>query len=346
MFIRMRNLLSGLIIGLALASCGGGGGGQVAEGGIGGTGISTGSVTGFGSIWVNGVEFSTAGARVIEEDDLAGAVILNTDESDDPTELAPYLSEGMVVTVTGTINDDGLTGTAETISYEDILEGPIVGTPSGNTLNVLGQTVNVVIGETKYACDESYVICPLTGFSDLKDRQVVEISGYIDGSGVITAGYIELQEDDYTDGLDEFEIKGTASVVDAVTFNIGGLSIITTNTVGLNGEFVEAKGTFLSASTRLTASEVELEDESFDDDNAAYEGYKIELEGLIVGSGCSGAITCSFTLRGVTVFVDSNTVYSGSAGSYSSSDLIDGSKIEAEGVLQGGVLLANEIEFK
>ena len=56
MFVRIRNLLAGLIIGMALASCGGGGG-QVAEGGIGGTGISTGTVTGFGSVYVNGVKY-------------------------------------------------------------------------------------------------------------------------------------------------------------------------------------------------------------------------------------------------------------------------------------------------
>ncbi|MEW8384692.1 MAG: hypothetical protein AB2704_22775, partial [Candidatus Thiodiazotropha taylori] len=47
----------------ALYSCGGGSGGsQVADGGIGGTGVTQGRVTGFGSIFVNGIEYETDNA--------------------------------------------------------------------------------------------------------------------------------------------------------------------------------------------------------------------------------------------------------------------------------------------
>ena len=44
----------------AISACGGAGGGlDVADGGIRGTGSSVGPVSGFGSVFVNGVEFST-----------------------------------------------------------------------------------------------------------------------------------------------------------------------------------------------------------------------------------------------------------------------------------------------
>ncbi|MCU7855552.1 MAG: hypothetical protein KZQ79_07650, partial [Candidatus Thiodiazotropha sp. (ex Lucinoma borealis)] len=51
-----------------LYSCGGGGGSQVADGGIGGTGVSMGRVTGFGSIFVNGIEFETDNASFTVND--------------------------------------------------------------------------------------------------------------------------------------------------------------------------------------------------------------------------------------------------------------------------------------
>ena len=53
---------------LLLASCGGGGdsGGSPPIGGIQGSGrmVSIGTITGFGSIFVNGVEFATTGAQI------------------------------------------------------------------------------------------------------------------------------------------------------------------------------------------------------------------------------------------------------------------------------------------
>ena len=68
---------------------------QLAGGGIGGTGITNGTVTGFGSIFVNGVEFDTAGA-VRNIDDVV-SISNGTDDSS-------VIGSGMVVTIVGTIN--------------------------------------------------------------------------------------------------------------------------------------------------------------------------------------------------------------------------------------------------
>lgn len=339
MFIRMRTMLLGLIIGMTLVSCGGGGGTQVAEGGIGGSGISTGSVTAFGSIWVNGVEFSTSGAKIIEEDDVAGAITLNTDDSDDTTELAPYLSEGMVVTVTGTINDDGVTGTAETISFEDILEGPVVGTPGATSFIALGQTVHVT-ASTQY--DDG-----LTAIEDIADGQVVEISGYRDASGDIHAAYIAKKADAHN-LADEFEVKGIATVISIpYELRIGGLRINTSG-IGQNidvfaGKFVEAKGQF-DGMDLLTAQEyVEIEDESFDESDPQLDGYKVELEGL-ASTACGLTAPCEFEVSGVIVQVGTSTIYSGTASAVT--DITTGVKLEVEGILQNGKLVADSIEFE
>ena len=61
-----RRLLFALFSVFLLISCDSGGGGMTAGGGIGGTGIiSSGTITAFGSIVVNGTEFDTSNAAII-----------------------------------------------------------------------------------------------------------------------------------------------------------------------------------------------------------------------------------------------------------------------------------------
>ncbi len=99
------------LVGLAcalLVACGGSGGGVGGidpGGGIGGSGMtSSGSISAFGSIFVNGVEYETNGAMI-------------TVDGDSATEAD--LGLGMVVLVIGTVNDDGVTGTAEQVIFDD-----------------------------------------------------------------------------------------------------------------------------------------------------------------------------------------------------------------------------------
>jgi hypothetical protein len=95
-----RGITSAFVIAV-LVACGGGGGGSGASSSSGAGINSVGTISGFGSIYVNGVEFGTHGAtyRVDEEDWF--------DES--------ALAVGMKVRVNGTINDNGTTGTATRI---------------------------------------------------------------------------------------------------------------------------------------------------------------------------------------------------------------------------------------
>ena len=108
-------------IALTLVACGGSGSsGGVA--GIGGSGfISSGSVTGFGSVFVNGVKFETGSATFDIDDSGSGS-------QDD-------LAIGMVVKVNGSINDDGVTGTATSISFDDELQGPVSSLSARRTSN-------------------------------------------------------------------------------------------------------------------------------------------------------------------------------------------------------------------
>ena len=104
-----RSLFNSLIISLfmfTLASCGGGG-----SAGIGGTGITSGgTITGFGSIFVNGVKYDTSGSTITIDDNIV-------DES--------ALKLGMFVLVRGTLDTNNTTGTANSVSINIELKGPV-----------------------------------------------------------------------------------------------------------------------------------------------------------------------------------------------------------------------------
>ena len=133
-------------IALSIVACGPGGGGLA---GIGGSGyVSSGSVSGFGSVFVNGVEFETDSAT-FDVDGVPGT-------QDD-------LAIGMVVRVNGTIDDDGIHGTASSISFDEELQGPVTGPivydADGitGTFTVLGVKVIIDSGITTFDIDNDNV---------------------------------------------------------------------------------------------------------------------------------------------------------------------------------------------
>ena len=94
----------------------GGGGGKLAGGGIGGTGvISTGSITAIGSVEVNGTEFDTSNAEII----INGVEIGVGDDF-----IPDNLELGMVVTVEGRIEDDD-SFVADRVIYSANVIGPV-----------------------------------------------------------------------------------------------------------------------------------------------------------------------------------------------------------------------------
>ena len=91
-----------------IISCGGSGGSDdLAGGGTGGTGIvSSGQITGKGSITVNGIKYETQGAQIFQDGTLV---------SDDS-----QLKVGMIVEIEGTVN--GSTGTAAIVRFDDSIK--------------------------------------------------------------------------------------------------------------------------------------------------------------------------------------------------------------------------------
>ena len=179
---------------MALSGCGGGGGdGSLA--GIGGTGkIASGTITGFGSIFVNGIEYNTDSASILI-DDSSGA------ESD--------LRVGMVVTVTGTVTDSA--GDAASVVYDNQVEGPVSGladlTAGATTRSFTVMGTDVVIDATGTIFDDS---SPGFAFDNIVNGDVVEVSGFVNGLGVLQATYIE-KSGTLDPGTTEVELKGTVT---------------------------------------------------------------------------------------------------------------------------------------
>jgi len=322
-------------------SCGGGGGGS-SGGGIGGSGVTSGSVEGFGSIFVNDRELETDTAEV-------------EIEGEAPIPCSPSLTEdcglreGMVVRVEGSFDDNGTTGTATKIEYEDNLEGPIdnvtVSTQgSSKTLSVMGQQVIVEDGVTQF--DDSF---PGFTFANLSlannDDDVIEVSGFDDGTR-IRATYMRKKSDDlagFLAGGNELEIKGTVANLNAAlfTFEINGLTIDYTGVIPRNGTLangvpVEVKGDNLVDVPPLTlsATDVEIKPAGLGVDDIA----KAEVEGYIASLDTTAK---TFVVNGQPVSYASASFDGGTVD-----DLGNGVKVEAEGPISGGTLQAVKIEFE
>ena len=313
---------------LFIAGCGGGGGGggggtSLAGGGIGGTGITSGAITGFGSIFVNGIEFETDGSSFDVDDDMTA------DQND--------LDIGMVVTIVGTVNPDGVTGTALSILYDDEVEGPIAADPVEDadrvtrTFSVLGITVIVNKNTTVFSGTE---------YDSLAKDDIVEVSGFFDGSGALLATRLE-EEGQLIFGTSEVEIRGTVSgfnamtntfLLDGITVTVNGFTDLSEVPGGVieDGQFVEVKGT-LETTTSITALRIELESEGFDDDEDG-----VSMQGVVSDFSGIG----NFMVNGQPV--DASAADFEPASLEFSLD--DNANVEVSGPIIGGVLQATEVE--
>ena len=313
---------------LVLGACGGAGSNSSASGnnptaGIGGTGApasakTSGSITGFGSIFVNGIEFNTATSTILI-DGKAGT------EAD--------LKLGMVVNVSGDYDSAAGTGTAVTVEFNDSVQGPVADIVTNldlteKRLTILGVPVLVVDGSTVFDG---------VGFGSLAVDDLLEVSGFYDADGLLHATRVEKKTGS------EVELEGHIGSVDsgAMTFTLGSYTVDYRNAdlSALPGSApavdlsVEVRGTL--AGTTITASTVRQEEDFFGTDED-----KASLEGLISDLNVAGPNT--FRVAGRLVDV--------SAASFSPASLqtalANNIKVEVEGTLVGGVLKAAIVESR
>lgn len=324
----LKNILPLFLVAILAVSCGSSGDGTTtASGGIGGTGISQGTIEGFGSIIRGGVKFNTDGATFIIDDNQSGTT-------------QDQLRVGQVVTIKGTINDDGTTGVATEVEFENEVEGPIDDKDdTTKTLAVLGRTVIV---------DESTKIEDSAGnavdFATLANDDMLEVSGLAFADDKVQATLILKRDDGFVSGATELEIKGTVLALNTAskTFTLASQSIDYNGSITFekmteadlaNGLLVEVKGIRGAAGTALTATRIQKED--------AIPGLNAnevaEIEGLVT----TFLTSTSFSVNGQAVDASSAIWEDGARD-----DVAANVRLEVEGRMNAsGVLVARKVKF-
>lgn len=322
-----------------LVACGGAGGGGlgVADGGIRGTGSSVGPVSGFGSVFVNGVRFDT------------GTIVNERVQGDDGITHEDDLDEGMILRVEGEWRANG-EGTASELEYDDTLRGPITvesaWDPASQSavISILGLRVNI---------DRQTVIKGVALPDDLEAGDLVRVSGWRLANEEFRASLVRVQSGSaVSPGIDDgVELEGRIRNYQSApcSFSLGTVTV-GCNDLGLqfdlplnradlaNDLFVEVEGSLLGA--ELIAEEIRQDDQrryrrGTEDD--------IEFSGPVTED--FDTTTDSFLINGVPVIVTNDTEFE---DGLSATDLVGGLLIQVEGDYQpdGITVIADEIELR
>ena len=274
---------------------------------------AAGRIAGFGSIVINGVHYDETTATVVDED---GATHKSTD-----------LKLGMIAEVQasefGEVNHV-TSATAQNITFSSLIRGPVASKAS-DTLVVLGQSVKV---NATTVFDESLS----GGLAAIKAGDVIRVYGTLDAAtGAYTATRVEPQS-----GAELYGLRASVTAYDSVakTLSIGstlidvsvasvpdGLKAGSLVRVKLQTSQVNGKWVAVSVKTGLFAPQ--------DNEHS-------EVEGTITDFVSTG----SFSVDGLPVDASKASFASGSTG------LAKGVRVEVEGAVVNGVLVATTVKIK
>ncbi len=296
---------------------------------------TTGVITGFGSVFVNGVEYETTNANV------------NIDGVENAQGGDAGLKLGMVVSLSG--DATGANGNAVSISFNDEVEGMVTTLPVSNgtggyTLTVMGLTINM---------DEDTVfenaVDGTLAISDIVIGNIVEVSGYSAGDGTVWATRVEMKSNARADG-DTVELKGVIRDLsaDGSTFTIGAMVLSITNAVLAENEIttlsdgmlIETKSDVaLDGNGVMIVTEIDVKSEMKKRVETDGNDEEVEVEGVIT----AGITNSAFDVNGSTVIFDANTRFVHGA----EANIATGVKIKVKGVVDtNGDFLAETIVFK
>lgn len=297
---------------LLVSACGGGGGGSSSSTSTSGPAVFSGTVSGFGSVIVNGTRFSSVGATLRDDDGNS----VNLDQ----------LHIGMTVDVSGTSDDAAETGSADVLEVEHGIRGQVTAKDAGlGTITVLNQTIKI---------DTTTAFQGVPNLAALSVGQTVEVYGSAQADGTLLATLIEVKV------LTALSVIGPVSNVTATTFDIGTLTVnfssATVNGTLVNGGRVKVKAAAgaLSGNT-LTATSVKVLGAGSAWGTFSTAGARIKLKGVADTAPVNGLLTVSGTPVNV-----SNATIEGSGS------ITAGHFIEVKGTWDGSVLQATKVELE
>lgn len=303
-----------------LSACGGGGSGSTAAAVVPPAAVSTlaiGPITGFGSVILNGIRYDDSSARI--------------DSEDDDSFARSQLGLGMVATLEGEVNSDGLSGTARTIRLRSELQGPVTSVNlAASEFQVLGIRVLV---------DAATVLQGLQSLAELTAGVVVEVHGTRVDATLVRASRVERRL-----AGQGTSVRGMVSALDTSTrtFALGNLVVdysgATSPVVPANGMTVKVRGVLQTSGNRLVASSVKVSDDyrTLTQGSSTGSG-RVEIKGVVAAFAGLG----SFQVAGVPVDGSKAMFKYGAA-----TGLANGAFIEVKGTWVNGVLVASQLELE
>lgn len=323
---------SALALTLGLIACGGGGDSSTPTNPVASnsTGISQGTIAGFGSIIVNGVRYDDSSASVSY-----------TDDDDNGGRRRDDLRLGMVVTING--SSGTATGTATAISFGSELKGPVrsmsmpqstsstvASASQTQTLNILGQQVEI---NQRTVFDS--VSLP-NGYADIRVGQVLEIHGLLDvAANKLLATRIERENN-----ANKYKIVGNINSANLTskTFKIGSETIQygATEVKRLRAAIVDG------ATVRVTLATTPAGTDTW---NATRIVSKQRFVGSLVRFEVEGIITAytsaaQFSIGTLNINASNATFPRGNTG------LGLGSRVEVKGQLVNDVFVATSVKIE
>ena len=231
-------------------------------------------------------------------------------DDDNTNSIADY-KVGQVVSVRGRRNDDGVSGTATHVEYEAEIEGAADANGEINGISILRTPLTNAPGIP----------------SPLANGSRYEVSGIWLDDFTLEATYIKVDDD----GDDE--MKGYVKNDGASSFDLRGITFNWTGTPDVT----------------CSASIVELEDDYFD----LAEGHEIEIEGAVNTTSADLASLCpavsqpaaaDFVIDTTCINWDSVTASGWMDGLTGPDDMANGLRVEAEGHMVNGILIAEKIK--
>jgi hypothetical protein len=302
-------LLAGGCGGTDIAGVGSGGTGQMAAS------FSTGPISGFGSVIVNGVKYDDSAASIV--DDLGIARSLG------------QLSIGMVVEVEGTSDDVTGLGAASLIRIVSELKGTVDAIDTANgTLTVLGVLVRVL---------PATVWDDTRGLGALAVGDLVEVYGFYDtAAAAIRASRVEKRP---VSEAAAFKLRGPVAALSTATrsFRVGGLTIEYGSAASLPANLADGMLVRLTGANRPRGGVWRPDRIATATADFASVVATARLDGTI--SGVQSA--ARFTLAGLQVDAGGAVFTGGTAAS-----LRDGVRLRVVGAVSGRTVRARSVEIR
>ena len=277
--------------------------------------VAYGSITGFGSVYVNGVHFSTDSTMV---------------EIDGEPATEGELSVGMVVEVVGEINSDGREGVATAIYAERVL----LGTVDAVVDVAAGRRALKLLGQTVYVAEDAEFSG--TDFARLEPGLDLSVSGYVAENGYITATFLEQQ----TEGASKPRIvEGYITALDS-----DSLSLLDLNVDIRSASIVGGSPADITVGARIKViGEYDIETQVLLATQLVFKPQRLENGHYSALEGVVHEVTESSTFWVRDTAIDmQNAVFENGVAS----DISNGARVVVFGRIEGAMLVAERIVIK